>query len=165
MDMDCLDRIVDFIASTGIPIREGTVPTDAFLPGIYVLSGGLVFDREALRWPGDLLHEAGHLAVAPASLRSLMQGDASLPESVPHASEVEATAWAWAALCQLGLDPSVLFHEGGYHGCSSRLIQAFTLGVYPGASGLADAGMTHVGPDAVRASLPVYPAMLRWLRP
>lgn len=163
-DTDDLDRIVAFLEGIGIAVREGAVPETAFLPGVLIQAGGLVYARDALRWPGDLLHEAGHLAVAPAELRASMHGDVALPDTVPHASEVEATAWAWAALCHVGLEPSVLFHDGGYRGCSARLIQTFSLGVYPGASGLAQAGMTHAGPDAQRASLPVYPSMTRWLR-
>jgi hypothetical protein len=162
--MSPLETIVAFLNGIGIRTAPGPVPADAFLPGVRVAAGTLVYDPAALRWPGDLIHEAGHLAVAPANLRHTLSDGIELPDTVPHYSEVEVTAWAYAAVRHLGLDPAVLFHEGGYHGTSPRLIQTFGLGVYPGAAGLARAGLTHVGPDAARQGLPIYPAMVRWLR-
>lgn len=62
----------------------------------------------------------------------------------------------------LGLHAAVLFHEGGYHGNSRGLITMFEAGVYPGAFGLAQAGMTEVGPDVPPDR--AYPHMARWLR-
>lgn len=162
--MTALSRIVAFLNRVGIDTRAGDVPATSFLPGVRIVEGRLVYAPDALTWPGDLLHEAGHLAVAPASLRTTLSDGVELPASVAHASEVEATAWAYAALAHLDLDPAVLFHDGGYRGASSGLIHTFALGVYPGAAGLARAGMTHVGEDARAAGRPVYPAMLRWLR-
>jgi hypothetical protein len=38
------------------------------------VNGGLVYDWERLTWPGDLLHEAGHIAVIPAALRPTIGG-------------------------------------------------------------------------------------------
>jgi hypothetical protein len=64
----------------------------------------------------------------------------------------------------LQLDPTVLFHTGGYHGASDRLIATFAAAVYPGAYGLARADMTAVGPDARDRGAAVYPKMAQWLR-
>jgi hypothetical protein len=160
----CLDSILAFLAEIGIVTREASTPAGSFLPGIRISRGTLLFDRSALRWPGDLLHEAGHIATAPAALRASLDDALESSDSVPHAGEVEATAWAYAAVVQLQLDPAVLFHDGGYRGQSQGLIRTYGLGVYPGAFGLAQAGMTHVGPEAQGAGLPVYPRMSRWLR-
>ncbi len=162
---ELLDAIVSFLNGVGISVREGLVPESSFLPGIRVHGGGLILDRALLRWPGDLLHEAGHIAVAPAALRPTLSDGVEVVASVPHASEAEVTAWAFAAVCHLRLDPAVLFHAGGYRGHSAGLINTFANGVYPGAFGLAKAGMTLVGPEAVRAGLLPYPAMTLWLRP
>jgi hypothetical protein len=159
-----LESILAFLAEIGLTVTEGSVPASSFLPGIRLARGTLLLDRAALRWPGDLLQEAGHLAVTPASLRSTL--DDALEDSVPvpHAGEEEATAWAYAAVTHLRLDPSVLFHEGGYRGKSAALIRTYGYGVYPGSFGLAQAGMTLVGADAAAAGVPPYPAMTRWLR-
>jgi hypothetical protein len=54
--------------------------------------------------------------VAPASLRPNLSGEVVIPGADMGAVEVQATAWAYAALTHLGLEPQVLFHEGGVHG-------------------------------------------------
>lgn len=145
-------------------VREAPVPASSFLPGVRIRGGAILFDRTTLRWPGDLLHEAGHVAVTPAAVRGQLDDDVDAAGQAPWASEVEATAWAYAATIHLGLDPAVLFHEGGYRGRSRDLIETFALGGYPGAFGLAEAGLTLVGPEAVRRGHATYPRMLAWLR-
>jgi hypothetical protein len=162
--MTSVRAIVEFLMQIGISVSEGVVPADSFLPGIRVAHGALIFNRELLRWPGDLLHEAGHIAVTPAALRYELDDALEDAAPVPHAGEVEATAWAYAALVHLRLPPTVLFHEGGYHGHSASLITTFSCGVYPGAFGLSRAGMTLINPAADGAGVPPYPHMLRWLR-
>lgn len=150
--------LLDFLASVGIEVREGEVPADSFLPGIRLVGGALVVDRAALRWPGDLLHEAGHIATTPAALRATLDDQLADDPAIPHRGEAEATAWAWAALTQLGLSPALLFHEGGYHGHSAGLALTYAMGVYPGAAGLAQAGMATLG------GADGYPRMRHWLR-
>jgi hypothetical protein len=156
--------IVDFIADIGLTISEETLPVDTFLPGVALRDGGLVVDPAALVWPGDLLHEAGHLAVLPAAIRGRANDDLADEAGVDHAGELEAMAWAWAAVVELGLPPEVLIHEGGYNGKSRDLLQMYTFGVYPGLQGLCATGMT-AAPGFAPEPLPVrYPQMLRWLR-
>lgn len=156
--------IVDFIAGIGLTISEQTLPADTFLPGVALRDGGLVVDPATLVWPGDLLHEAGHLAVLPAAIRGRANDDLADEVGVDHAGELEAMAWAWAAVVELGLPPEVLIHEGGYNGKSRDLLQMYTFGVYPGLQGLCAAGMT-AAPGFASEPLPVrYPQMLRWLR-
>ncbi|MFZ5637580.1 MAG: hypothetical protein ACOY82_13455 [Pseudomonadota bacterium] len=156
--------IVDFIAGIGLNIVEEQLPADTFLPGVALRGGGLVVDPAALVWPGDLLHEAGHLAVLPAEMRGSADDDLADEAGVEHAGELEAMAWAWAAVVELGLPADVLIHEGGYNGKSRDLLQMYAFGVYPGLQGLCAAGMT-AAPGFSPEPLPVrYPRMLRWLR-
>ncbi|KFN46551.1 hypothetical protein [Arenimonas metalli] len=159
-----LDRIVAFLRGIGITVREAELDDDAFLPGVRVADGALLFDRARLRWPGDLLHEAGHLAVLPPGLRAAMSNDLAGHDDVPHAGEIEATAWAYAATVAIGLAPAVLFHEGGYHGKSASLAMTYSIGVFPGVHGLVQAGMTASGTEAAQRGETTYPAMQRWLR-
>lgn len=161
--LDIQNQIVQFLRGVGITVREREIE-QSFLPGIAVERGELVLDRARNTWPGDLLHEAGHLAVLPRHLRHTVSGDLPSEQAVAHAGEPEATAWAYAALLAIGLPAEVLFHEGGYHGKSAALILTFGLGVYPGAAGLAAAGMIASPEDARAGLAPAYPHMLRWLR-
>ncbi len=156
--------IVAFLTRIGLPVAEETLAADTFLPGITLRAGGLVVDADKLMWPGDLLHEAGHLAVLPAALRSEAHDDAPNHAEVAFAGELEAMAWAYAAAVELMLTMEVLIHEGGYHGKSRDLLQMYTFGVYPGLRGLCESGMT-AAPGFTPDCGPVqYPQMLRWLR-
>jgi hypothetical protein len=157
-------QIVEFLRTIGITVREETLVDEPFLPGIAIRNGEVILDRARNTWPGDLLHEAGHLAVLPAALRATVDGD--LPDSVQvaHAGEPEATAWAYAAICKLGLPVEVLFHEGGYRGCSQRLRFTFGAGVYPGVAGLCAVGMATTQTAGHSGNAQNYPAMIRWLR-
>jgi hypothetical protein len=156
--------ITGFLSDIGITVIEGPVSANSFLPGVYIVNGTIVHDIASLRWPGDLLHEAGHIATMPPALRHLLNDALQDSESAPHAGEVEATAWAYAATVHLGLSPSVLFHDEGYDGRSASLILTYTHGVYPGCFGLSQAAMTLLGDEAQLAAVPAYPHMIRWLR-
>lgn len=166
--------IVGFIAGIGLPVSEAALPPDTFLPGIAVRDGGLVVDPARLRWPGDLLHEAGHLAVLPAGLRATVGEDvgahaglehAGLEQAGPeHAGEPEAMAWAYAAAVALALPLEVLIHDGGYGGKSADLLRMYAFGVYPGLRGLCASGMAAAPGFTPDCGDLHYPQMRHWLR-
>lgn len=152
--------IVAFLRRIGIEVRAGELAEATFLPGILIDRGGLVVDERRLSFPGDLLHEAGHLAVAAPERRAEMGANAG-PDA---AEEMMAIAWSYAALVHLGLEPSVVFHPEGYKGGSESLIEAFSSGSPFGVPMLQWLGMTCDGRTAPVRGVPPYPHMLRWLR-
>jgi len=158
------DRIIRFLRCIGIVVCEKEVSEGTFLPGIAIENGELIVDRARNSWPGDLLHEAGHLAVLPLARRSNVSGDLHDSALASHAGEPEVTAWAYAALLEIGLPAEVLFHEGGYGGNSAGLRLTYGVGVYPGAAGLSAAGMAATPTEVRTGGAKAYPAMLRWLR-
>jgi hypothetical protein len=118
---------------------------------VAVQSGTLLVDQARLTYPGDLLHEAGHLAVAPPDVRSGMSGDiGDMPDL-----EWAAIPWSYAAALEIGIAPEDVFHGGGYRGHSPGLLRNFELGVPIGLHHLVAAGMT---------TAELYPKMQRWLR-
>ena len=149
------DRIVAFLLEIGIPAEPAELTEETFLPGIAVAGGGLRYDERRLTWPGDLLHEAAHIAVAPPEARPLMSGDVDVPGLDMGLLEKAAVPWSYAAALHVGIDPALVFHAGGYRGKSEGLLRTFGFGVYPGLNLLVDAGMTTVE---------LYPRMARWLR-
>jgi hypothetical protein len=157
-------RIVEFITAVGIEVVPARLEGECFLPGIRVEGGRLLVDESQLTYPGDLLHEAGHLAVAPGDVRPGLSGEVIVPGADIDALEVQATAWAYAAVVHLGLDPKTLFHEGGYAGKSQGLLFTYGSGVYPGAYGLQEAGMTAAPGVARELGVAPYPNMLKWVR-
>jgi hypothetical protein len=153
------ERIERFLVEIGIAVRWEPIEAPTSLPGITIDRGTLVIDRSRLRHPGDLLHEAGHLAVIPGDQRVLVDGDAG---SDP-AREMMAIAWSYAAVCHLRLDPAVVFHEAGYRGGSGSLIENFTAGRYLAVPMLQWLGLTADPPRAAELSVAPYPEMLKWL--
>lgn len=151
--------IVAFLTRVGIPVSAETLPADGFLPGISVRQGALVYDPDRLEWPGDLLHEAGHIAVTDPALRPSL----SAPSDDPG-EEMAAIAWSWAAAMEIGLAPEILFHEGGYRGGGKALIENFSNGRDVGVPWLAAWDMTTEIRRARAEGAAAYPSMRRWLR-
>lgn len=75
---------------------------------------------------GDILHEAGHIAVTPKEQRILI-GTTKINSSWPtDGDEIVAILWSYAACCHLKLDLEVVFHPNGYKNDSNWLIEQFT---------------------------------------
>ncbi|MES2945761.1 MAG: hypothetical protein V4772_23075 [Pseudomonadota bacterium] len=163
-DTDSLSKIIDFLTAIGLAPVATAMDGSSLLPGVDIADGQLIYDPARLLWPGDLLHEAGHIAVMPPALRPTLGGTLPDEAMAPHAGEVEATAWAYAAALAAGIAPEVLFHSGGYKGQSESLVLTYSLGVYPGVAGLIAAGLAASPVDAKTLGLAAYPVMLRWLR-
>jgi hypothetical protein len=167
MDIDFANpltvRIVEFLVEIGVSIEKGEVPDDAFLPGILVRNGGLVIDEAKLLYPGDLLHEAGHLAFAPAEIRPSINGEVMLPRVNAGVIEVQAILWSYAAALHIGIDPEIVLHEHGYYGRSPHLLANFRLGIFIGLPGLESAGMTYSHVTAPHPDKEAFPAMRKWL--
>ena len=156
--------LVDFLESIGLEIVPATIDIETFLPGILIENGKMLVDEEKLKYPGDLFHEAGHLAVAPSEIRSSLSGEVILPGVLMEPVEVQAMAWSYAAIIHLGLDPKIVFHDAGYKGAAKGLLENFNRGAYIGVNGLEDAGLTVTGPKATERGIPPYPHMVKWLR-
>jgi hypothetical protein len=145
---DMTDRITAFLESIGLPCRPGAIQETTVLPGILIENGGLVYDPGKLAYPGDLLHEAGHLAIMAPERR--MRARPNVGKYA--AEEMMAIAWSYAAALHLDLDPAVVFHEGGYRGGSDALLAAFDTPSPVGVPMLQWLGMTAD-----------FPVMTRWL--
>jgi len=152
-------RILAFLDEIGIPVSRGRIEGESFLPGIEVRSGGLVLDPARPFPPGDLLHEAGHIAVTdPADRPTLCEVRDDPGE------EMAAIAWSYAAARAAGIDTRTLFHADGYLGGGEALAAAFDRGAGPGPPMLQYFGMSAEPHQAAALGLPAYPRMARWLR-
>ncbi|WP_323766379.1 hypothetical protein [Marinovum sp.] len=152
-------RLLEFVRSIGIEVRDRTLAHKTFLPGLDIQNGALIVDHGRLAYPGDILHEAGHIAVADKERR--MQ-----PVLKPtKAEEMAAAAWSYAAVCHLNLPVRLVFHEHGYSDGADAMIEAYSNGIGPGLPLLIWFGVTadpH-GRQPGTATRP-YPEMDRWLR-
>jgi hypothetical protein len=158
------ERMAEFIRSIGIEVAATALEDETFIPGIYISEGKLLVDEEKLLYPGDLLHEAGHVALIPADLRKYASDNVGDIEEIGDAYEVESIAWSWAAVIALGIAPEILFHNKGYKGGAQQLLLTFQMGVYPGLKRLEDFGMAYSPNKAAELGLKPFPAMHKWLR-
>lgn len=157
------NKISEFIREIGLEIIPAKLAGKTFLSGIFIENGKIFVDEDKLTFPGDLLHEAGHLAAAPSVLRGQLSDEVDLPDFDMNAIEAAAIAWSYAAVLHLDLNPRVVFHEGGYKGQAESLLHGFSIGVYIGVNVLEEAGMTATGEKAKKSGIPPYPKMIKWL--
>lgn len=152
-DQPATEKILSFLGEISIPVEIVDLPHATVLPGMDVVRGRLLVDPERLGWPGDLLHDAGHIAVSDPSSRATAEAVSSDP-----GEEMAAIAWSWAAALAIGIDPEIVFHEAGYRGGGGYLADNFREGRYVGVPMLQWFGMSRERGDGA------FPQMQRWVR-
>ncbi|WP_316828950.1 hypothetical protein [Pedobacter miscanthi] len=154
--------ILSFLGDIGINYNLEFIEGETFLPGLKLRSGILIIDIGKLLYPGDILHEAGHLACMPPNIRKDMSDN--LPSGDLHnGGELMAIAWSFAACIHLGIDPSVVFHEQGYKNASESLLDNFKESKFIAVPLLQWLGMTYDDQQAKINGANPYPAMQKWL--
>ena len=159
-----LQQILHFLKEIGIPVVETTLPTDTFLPGLDLGANCVLVDFNQLKYPGDLLHEAGHLAVTTPEQRNAIGTDQLQQPFPDDGEEIVTLLWSYAAAVHIGLPLEVVFHPDGYKGQSDWLIELFESKTYSGLPLLEWMGLT-LGPDlALAEGKQAFPVMQHWLR-
>src|SRR4051812_28934524 len=138
-----------------LPVTFAALSVPTFLPGVRMQTGGLVIDPGQLLYPGDILHEAGHLALMEPARRACVCGDAG-PDG---GEEVGAIAWSYAAAVHLHPDPRVVFHPDGYRGAARSLLDNFSAGRAIGVPMLQWRGLAFEERRAGELGVPPYPHM------
>lgn len=158
------EKIIQFLHQTGIQVVETELPGDCFLPGLALGQNTILMDPEQLKFPGDLLHEAGHLAVTDPEQRSKIGTEEMDPEWPSQGDEIAAILWSYAALRFLEIEPEVVFHPEGYKGQSAWLIESFSSGNYIGLPLLEWMGLCNGPEKAAKTGTKAFPDMLKWVR-
>ncbi|KAA2239505.1 hypothetical protein F0L74_25225 [Chitinophaga agrisoli] len=149
-----LTQCVSFLNAIGIPTLFRKIEKESFLPGFLIEHGAIVIDEQALEQPGDILHEAGHIAVVPAADRPKLMGATIIDRRDREAEEMMAIAWSYAVCIYLQIDPHFVFHDKGYNGGSSYITDTCSKNIYFGIPMLQAIGLTAND----------YPDVVRWLR-
>ena len=148
--------MIAFLNGIGISVINTTLDDETFLPGLRLQGDTILIDKTLLKYPGDILHEAGHIAVTEAHLRPLI-GTSQMSSDWPSlGDEIAAILWSYAALRHLDLDPKVVFHPDGYKKSSSWYIKQFTNQNYIGLELLDWMGFCSTKAD--------FPKLKQWLR-
>ncbi|MDL5049697.1 hypothetical protein QQ054_27145 [Oscillatoria amoena NRMC-F 0135] len=155
-------KISDFLWSIGIEVYAGKIEQKTFLPGIRIVEGCIHVDEEKMLSPGDILHEAGHLAIITPAIRKTLTDTVVYDELMQGGEEMGAIAWSWAALKHLDLEPEILFHPEGYKGSSDSLIENFSEGRYLGVPILQWKGLSFEPRFAQEKGVLPFPTMINW---
>jgi hypothetical protein len=155
-----VSRMARFLADIGLETAPAALSDPTFLDGLTISKGILLIDEAKLAWPGDLLHEAGHLAVTTPENRTLLRHNAG----GDPAEEMMAIAWSYAAALAVPIEPALVFHSGGYAGGGKAILESFSQGRYFGVPMLEWLGLTADKKKAALLDVPPYPHMLKWLR-
>src|SRR5574337_1065461 len=133
IDKDQLIQIFcDFLSAIGIEAREGEVTGKTFVPGIVIREGQIIFDREEMLYPGDMLHEAGHIAVVPSAERRSLNENVIANRPGHDGDEIAAMLWSYAACVKMKIPAEIVFHEQGYKGDSQWLLENYRSGKFIG---------------------------------
>jgi hypothetical protein len=157
-------KMIRFVEEIGLPVRLIEIDEPTFLPGITLKDGGVVIDPEKLLYPGDILHEAGHLAVMPTDMRSKVNGTLATEGDTALGEEMMAMAWSYAACVYLEIDPTIVFHADGYHGTGCGIAANFSKGHYFAVPMLQWIGLCNEPKKIPEPGVEYYPKMMKWLR-
>lgn len=164
-EQQAIEKSLAFLQEIGIPVNYRSIDEECFLPGLLIENGSIVIDKEKWKYPGDILHEAGHIAVVPAEERKTLNAAAIAGRTDHAAEEMAAIAWSYAACLHLGIDPYFVFHKEGYHGGGESIADSFNQGQYFGVPILQWYGMTAEPHMTEKTGRNAYPDMAIWLRP
>ncbi|MBE8724607.1 hypothetical protein [Flavobacterium hungaricum] len=158
-----IQKILAFLNEIGIQVFEKKLD-DTFLPGLDLGPNCIYIDFEKLLYPGDILHEAGHLAVTTSHERNAA-GTANMSKEWPSAGEeIAAILWSFAAAKHLDFPLEFVFHPNGYKNDSKWLISNFNDENYIGLPFLEWIGLTFGKEKAVKENKEAFPVMQKWLR-
>ncbi|SES01179.1 hypothetical protein [Pedobacter rhizosphaerae] len=160
--LEQITPILSFLDRVGVVYKLTAIDSQTFLPGLKLSQGTLIIDLAQLLYPGDIFHEAGHLACMPPEIRQEMSDD--LENSDLHqGGEMMAIAWSYAACIHLNLDPEFVFHEEGYKSGGKAIIENFRQGGFMGVPLLQWCGMTFDNIQAEKHQTEPFPYMQSWV--
>lgn len=161
---EVIQRCHTFLQSIGIEMVFTSLDEPTFLPGLCIREGKLLVDREKLLYPGDILHEAGHIAVVEEKYRSQLNDNVNDMPGYMDGNELVAILWSYAALKAIGFPEEVVFHPDGYKGASDWFIEHLQSGNYIALPLLQWMGMALDEKNAAEQGVEPFPKMISWLR-
>lgn len=178
--MHVFNTTAAFLVSIGINVRVER-GASGFLNHMRIEGTNLIVDGDDAALVGDMLHEAGHIAVIPSLYRDRLPANVDdamsimsqyftdhpncmawpedpIARAIMQSGEQEAIAWSYAAAHHLGIDTTVPFSKG-FDGNGLETHTLLALGCHPGIHGLFHSGMTEL-PRLGSG----FPAMKRWMQ-
>src|SRR5260370_8492374 len=116
-------RVAGLLSSIGLRVEPDVLSQDCFLRGLDISHGKLRIDESRLAYPGDILHEAGHLAVFSSQARRKLHGSVGDDPG----NEMAAIAWPYAAAIFLEIALTVVLHANSCMETPPPLIHNFSI--------------------------------------
>jgi hypothetical protein len=159
-----LDKILFFLNEIGITIIEKKLDESTFLPGLTLGPNCIYIDYEKLGYPGDILHEAGHIAVTSPTDRAKIGTETMAKDWPSQGEEIATMLWSFAACKHLDLPLEYVFHAGGYKGSSNWLMDNFETGNYIGLPFFEWTQMAYSKEKSAEMNVVTFPKMVKWVR-
>ena len=153
-----VEKLAAFVRSVGIRVEAAALDKPTRFPGLDIGHGAVLIDEARVIHPGNILHEAGHLAVHDPEKRNAPQIEPTDGE------ELSTLAWSYAAALHLGFDAVLVFYPGSFQGWDRALIENFAEGRFMGVPLLQRFGMAVEPKHAAARGVDPFPHMLRWVR-
>jgi len=180
-DLKPLRKISVFLRTIGFTVLEDSISA-SFLSGVEPRCNmTLAYDPDTMVCAGDVLHEAGHLAIIPSVFRNKIAGniDESLApvanayfathafhigpnfyedpigRAILQADESAAQAWSYAAALAAGIDPKIVFDSESIDDEYAGVLTGLHLKCHAGINSMTASGMTNRN---------IFPKMHRWLQ-
>jgi hypothetical protein len=151
-------RMGAFLAEIGISLVPASSTLATNFPGLDIQWGCVLVDESRVVHVGDILHEAGHLAVTDPAARN------SRRLAPTGGEELSTLAWSYAAARHLGFSANIVFYPESYQNFGDALIENFENRNYIGLPLLEKWGMTVGLRNGALRNFGPFPNMLRWLR-
>lgn len=158
---ESISKILNFLREIGLTYHLEVIEGNTFLPGLKLRNGSLIVDLDRLLYPGDILHEAGHLACMPPDIRATMSDNLE-NNNIHQGGEMMAIVWSYAAALHIEIAPEIVFHPHGYKGGADSILENFKQGKYFGVPLLQWCGMSYENKRAEELQVPPFPAMISW---
>lgn len=158
-----VNKVLHFLEQIGIVVIEKELG-QTFLPGLDLGPNCIFIDYNTLIYPGDILHEAGHLAVTASVERKLIGTDEISVDWPTQGEEMAAILWSFAASKYLNLPLDFVFHPDGYKNDADWLISNFNSENYIGLPILEWMGLCLGNERSAKEGKPAFPVMLKWMR-
>lgn len=158
-----LTRTFHFLEEIKIDYYLSDENFDSFLQGVKIQNGTLIINTKNILCVGDILHEAGHLACIPSTLR--VKANDNIKDSLgeEYTFEMAVIVWSVAAAAYLEIPLTEIFHQEGYNGDANWLLEQYTAKNYIGLPLLQWMGLAVMEDKTVDGiNLPFK--MLRWTR-
>lgn len=185
-----LQKVKDWLINIGIPVKDlEDLPCDdvfSFIDNIKIYQGELYINDKT--HPGDLLHEAGHIATTPSILRVYLKGNLNIHVDIMNthfnevinayginsdkflalinSGETAAIAWSYAAAIAAKVDSFLPFENGfdesGEYGESGESLHSSLEMSQNGKSFYM--GINSLFHGKMLEKYEVFPELKRWLQ-